>query len=92
MRRLEDRTSYYAEAHRLDKAATLAEYIKKHYGATQRVIDMLSTQSYAWWGATANDAKVNPPSAACIEAIVGILSAEKPHRYPDDVLAGLPKP
>lgn len=95
MRRLEDRTNYYAEAHRLDKAATLAEFIKKHYGAKQSVIDMLPYQSYEWWGSTAKEAKVNPPSVACVEAIIGILLAEKPHRlhiHPDDALAGLPKP
>lgn len=99
MRRLEDRTNYYAEAHRLDKAATLAEFIKKHYGAKQSVIDLLSTQSYEWWGSTAKEAGTNPPSVACVEAIVGILSADRPHplakrlpTHPDDALSGLPTP
>lgn len=94
MRKLEDRTSFYAESHRLDKAATLAEFIKKHYGATHHVIEHLPTQSYEWWGSTAREAKVNPPSPACVEAVIGILSAERGPRFvhPEDVLEGLPTP
>lgn len=94
MRKLEDRTSYYAEVHRLNKAAALAEFIKKHYGATQHVIDHLPTQSYEWWGATAREAKQNPPSPACVEAVIGLLSQEKGSRFdhPEDVLEGLPTP
>lgn len=90
-RRLEDRTSYAAEMHRLNKAQTLATYIKDHYGATQQVMDLLPVQSYEWWGSVSKQALVNPPSAACIEAVIGLLAAERPHQHPEDVLEGLPQ-
>lgn len=94
MRKLEDRTSYYAEANRLAKAEALAEVIRKECGSiTQSLVDALPTQSHEWWVSLAKAAMVHPPSPATCEAVVGILGQEVELRFdhPKDVLEGLPR-
>ena len=93
MRRLEDRTSGYAEYLRLLKAEKLAECIREHYGpVNQALIDALPTQSAAWWTSLALAADVHPASPATVEAVIGLLSQNRKHDHPDDVLEGLPTP
>jgi hypothetical protein len=64
---------------------------------TDKLLEALPTQSAEWWASLARDCGVHPPSAATIEATVGLLAQNTQRKqecfdHPDDPLEGLPTP